>query len=86
MYLVELQPTDSRKSFYGKCHVYQANGRFILRSYESDIAEYNPINGNITRYVYGCLYTSRTSNRHFAAFKQFCRSLNPSQPLIIVEV
>lgn len=84
MSLFELHPTDSRKSFYGKCFVYQANGRFILRSYESDIAEFDPIRNLITRYR--CqLYYSRTSNRHFSAFKQFCRNLSTNS-LTIVEL
>jgi len=29
---------DSRKSFYGKAHVYSENGRVILRSYSTDVA------------------------------------------------
>lgn len=85
MYLIELNPVDSRKSFYGKCHVYQSNGRYVLRSYNSDVAEFDPITATVVRYVHGCLYTSRTSTRHFNAFLAFCRSLESSHPLTIVE-
>lgn len=84
MSLFELHPIDNRKSFYGKAHVYQENGRYILRSYELDIAEFNPITCVVTRYR-GLNYYSRTSNRHFASFKQFCRNI-ASTSLTIIEL
>lgn len=60
---IKLQPKyDSRKSFYGKAEVRAEDGKLILRSYNTDVAEIK--NGKAT--VFG-LY-SNTTTRHIKEF------------------
>ena len=59
----ELEPRyDSRKDFYGKANVRKENGKLILKSYSTDVAEIE--NGKAK--VHG-LY-SATTTRHIKEF------------------
>jgi hypothetical protein len=60
---IKLKPTyDSKKSFYNKAEVREENGKKILRSYTTDVAEIK----DGRAYVYG-LY-SPTTTRHIKEF------------------
>jgi hypothetical protein len=62
-YGIKLQPRyDSRKSFYGKADVREENGRKILKSYATDVAEIR----NGKAYVYETY--SPTTLRHIKEF------------------
>lgn len=62
-YGIKLQPRyDRRKSFYGKAEVREENGRKILKSYATDVAEIR----NGKAYVYGTY--SPTTLRHIKEF------------------
>lgn len=61
----ELSPTDSRKSFYGKCKVIvEDDGREILYSYGTKIMTKYP-DGKLVRHWGGW---SATTGRHIASF------------------
>lgn len=61
----ELTPTDSRKSFYGKCYVEVAeDGTETLYSYHTPIIK-RLIDGTLKRLWFGW---SATTGRHIAAF------------------
>lgn len=61
----ELTPTDSRKSFYGKCRVeVQQDGSEILMSYNTPIIQ-RLTDGTLKRLWAGW---SATTGRHIAAF------------------
>lgn len=70
MYFYELKPKfDVKDSFYGKAHVIEEdNGKFILRSYGTDICGW--YKGNLTIYWFGY---SATTMRHINEFlRQIC--------------
>ncbi len=72
METIQLQPTDGRKSFYGKCVIIfggQSEDKHIdyLRSYDTIVAEYNHTTKEIT--VYG--WYSATTARHINAYLQY---------------
>jgi hypothetical protein len=74
----ELKPVyDSRKSFYGKAKVRKENGRLILTSYNTDVAELE----NGKAYVYGTY--SPTTLRHIKEFlKQYGYKAESSKQII----
>lgn len=62
-YGIKLKPSyDTRKSFYGKANVRQENGRKVLTSYTTDVAEIR----NGKAYVFGAY--SPTTLRHIKEF------------------
>lgn len=71
MYKMEPKPTDSHKSFYGKCEVYvMEDGTKVMFSYDTLIAS-QEVDGTIHRYFEGmyCGYNGRygisaTTSRH----------------------
>jgi hypothetical protein len=62
-----LEPTNGRKSFYGKCVVIEDNGISKLKSYNSIVAEYDHAANKMT--VRG--WYSVTTARHINAFLSF---------------
>lgn len=65
MTIYELTPTDSRKSFYGKCHVKVDDNRVeTLYSYDTPVLRKYP-DGKIVRLWNGW---SATTGRHVAAY------------------
>ena len=44
-----LRPVDGRKSFYHKAVVLEEGNRLILRSYNTDVAEFDRTTGKIKR-------------------------------------
>lgn len=61
---IALNPTDGRKSFYGKCAVEERDGKYVLQSYETDVAKIGE-NGHFSRLWPGY---SLTTMRHIRAF------------------
>ena len=60
---IELTPLD-RKSFYGKAKVINKDGKHYLQSYNTIVAEYDPVNKKMKVYD----YYSHTTARHINAF------------------
>lgn len=61
-----LTPVDNRKSFYNKCYVQEIDNEATLYSYDTKIATYNTLTGELTKtsaYNY-----SATTKRHQKAF------------------
>lgn len=56
---------DSRKSFYRKAHYRREDQRIILRSYETDVVEYDTESGQFQELWGG---SSQTTNRHIREF------------------
>ena len=56
---------DSRKSFYRKAHYRRENEKIILRSYETDVVEYDTDSGQFQDLG---LRRSHTTNRHIREF------------------
>ena len=56
---------DSRKSFYRKAHYRREDEKIILRSYETDVLEYDSDTGEF-REMWGG--NSQTTNRHIREF------------------
>lgn len=68
MKIFELVPVDGRKSFGGKCRVYeQLNGDAVLMSYNTEVAKITS-GGEFVRLWWG---HSQTTSRHIKAFKAF---------------
>jgi hypothetical protein len=65
--IFELQPTNGRKSFGGKCKVIIENGIAELLSYDTIVATYDL---DLKLYVQNGEY-SQTTNSHIKAFKEF---------------
>lgn len=66
MRIYELTPVDGRKSFYGKCQVFDyENGRESLKSYNTIVA--HKVNGEYYRDADYRGWT-QTTGRHIAAF------------------
>jgi hypothetical protein len=68
MTLVELKPTNGRKSFYGKANVYIDGDVVTLYSYNTEIAQYNQATKE-----YKLIYSNKLSNTtatHLKSFKQ----------------
>jgi hypothetical protein len=68
MTLVELKPTNGRKSFYGKANVYIDGNVVTLYSYNTEIAQYNQATKE-----YKLIYSNKLSNTtatHLKSFKQ----------------
>lgn len=63
---IELQPSDSHKSFYGKAVVVEDDNKAILYSYGTPVAE---IVDGIIRKLWNCY--SATTMRHVNAFIDF---------------
>ena len=66
---------DGRKSFYGKAIVMQENGLIILRSYETNVAVFNPDSGKMMLCADSWAY-SMTSRRHVWEFMRQIDELN----------
>lgn len=64
MNTLELTPTDSRKSFYGKAKIKTEGNISYLYSYDTCVAEYN----NETREIKVYDFYSATTSRHQNAF------------------
>ena len=64
-----LRPVDGRKSFYQKAVVLEEGNRLILRSYNTDVAEFDRTTGRIKRLWSGY---SATTMRHINAFVRYC--------------
>ena len=64
MAIYELSPVDGRKSFYGKCAVFEIKGKKYLRSYET-VVMFQDKNGKFHRVYSG--FTA-TTGRHIKAF------------------
>ncbi len=65
MYITQLTPAPTQqKSFYGKALIIQDGNLTILRSYETDVAQYNCDTQQLT--VNG--FYSPTTTRHIKAF------------------
>ena len=64
-----LNPVDGRKSFYQKAVVLEEGNRLILRSYNTDVAEFDRTTGRIKRLWSGY---SATTMRHINAFVRYC--------------
>ena len=64
MAIYEISPVDGRKSFYGKCAVFEIKGKKYLRSYET-VVMFRDENGNFHRVYDG--FTA-TTGRHIKAF------------------
>jgi hypothetical protein len=64
-----LRPDDGRKSFYHKAVVLEEGNRLTLRSYNTDVAEFDRTTGKIKR-----LWSSysATTMRHINAFVHHC--------------
>lgn len=64
-----LRPVDGRKSFYQKSVVLEEGNRLILRSYNTDVAEFDRTTGKFKR-----LWSdySATTMRHINAFVRYC--------------
>ena len=56
---------DSRKSFYRKAHYRRKDQKIILRSYETDVIEFDTETGEF-RELWGG--SSQTTNRHIREF------------------
>lgn len=56
---------DSRKSFYRKAHYRREDQKIILRSYETDVLEYDSDSGDFHNLWMG---NSRTTDRHIREF------------------
>ena len=68
--IADLNPTDGRKSFYGKAYVARRmDGRLVLVSYGTEVAEY--ADGKVRRLWAG---KSATTTRHIAAFLDYVGS------------
>lgn len=63
---VELSPL-SRKSFYGKAKVIDKDGKHYLQSYQTIVAEYDPVDKKMKIYD----YYSPTTARHINAFLNY---------------
>ena len=64
--ITELCPHyDHRKSFYGKAHVLDCGDKFVLRSYETNVAYIDNENRNLHRLWSGW---SATTGRHIDEF------------------
>jgi len=61
---IKLKPVDSRKSFYGKAKVIDADGKEYLQSYDTIVAEYDKKTGKVK--VHG--WYSPTTARHIDSF------------------
>lgn len=71
--MVELIPTDGRKSFYGKAVVKSQGDVLTLRSYSTNVCTYNTATGEFKRLWSGY---SATSMRHVNAFiDTYCPTL-----------
>jgi hypothetical protein len=66
--IFELQPANGRKSFGGKCKVFEQDGKAQLLSYETIVAEINLEDNAYTQLWEG---RSQTTDSHIKAFKQF---------------
>lgn len=68
--MVELRPTDGRKSFYGKAVAFyhEATNSWLLRSYDTMVASYYLESGYFVRLWDGY---SMTTMRHINAFLSF---------------
>ena len=64
-----LNPIDRRKSFYKKAVVLEDNSRLTLRSYNTEVAEFDRTSGKFTRLWGGY---SATTMRHINAFASYC--------------
>jgi len=64
MNTIELTPTDSRKSFYGKAKIKTEGNTSYLYSYDTCVAEYN----NDTKEIKTNGYYSQTTAKHINAF------------------
>ena len=64
MDIIELHPTDGRKSFYGKAIVINEDGKLKCRSYQTIVAEYEK--DTDTLQING--WYSTTTARHINAF------------------
>ena len=79
MTTTKLQPQFSRrKSFYNKAHIITTDdGEIILRSYETNVATYNPRTRTFTKLWNGY---SRTTMEHIGEFcKQFDIPFTPTK-------
>lgn len=66
--MLALCPVDGHKSFYGKCSVIFRDGKSLLRSYNTIVAEYSDKDG------FKRLWNSysATTMRHINAFRVYC--------------
>lgn len=67
--LLELKPTNGRKSFYGKATVLETPEEKILYSYNIEIAKYNKATNTLE--VTYKQKMSNTTSSHFKAFKTY---------------
>jgi len=65
--IVELTPTNGRKSFNGKCKVIETKGKIELLSYSTVVAEYDKY---LEEYKENGKY-GRTTNIHIQHFKNY---------------
>lgn len=63
----DLPCLDSRKSFYGKAQVIEADGEKILQSYNTRVAKIDKDNNFISLWS----GSSQTTSRHIKSFKKF---------------
>lgn len=66
--LFELKPTDSHKSFYGKCYCLMQDSEIVLYSYNVKIMVYSTIDKTLRRCWFGF---SATTQRHINSFLQY---------------
>ena len=63
---------DNRKQFYGKANILKDNNKIILKSYNTNILEYNTKTKNLTFLTNNKNHFTQTTNRHINEFlKQF---------------
>lgn len=66
---IELQPADGRKSFYGKCYVEIISNAATLYSYNTKIATYDTMTGDLEKFP--AWNHSMTTRRHQKAFFEY---------------
>lgn len=68
LFICELSPVDSRKSFYGKAHAIRNGNRIQLKSYNTIVLEWDEERKTLTRLWNGY---SATTMRHVNSFMHF---------------
>ena len=63
---------DNRQSFYGKAEILQEDNKIILKSYNTNILEYNTKTKKLTFLTNNKNHFTQTTNRHINEFlRQF---------------
>ena len=61
---------DARASFYGKAQIIETNNKIILKSYNTDILEFDKTSKTIRFLTHNKNHFTMTTNRHINEFLQ----------------